>query len=214
MNRPPTFVIGITGASGAAYAQRLIQLLYQKQCVIHLVVSPLGQRLLHDELGMEGLDLPRLAGVSADALDRDRLIVHHYRDVGAVIASGSFEHDGMAVIPCSSNTLSAIATGQAQNVLHRAAHVCLKERRKLVLIHRETPLSLIDIRNMAQVTEAGGILCPANPGFYMMPKSIDDLVDFIVGRVLDLLQVDHQLPVRWPPASEPNDSSRPAAARE
>jgi 4-hydroxy-3-polyprenylbenzoate decarboxylase len=190
-------VMGITGASGALYARRLLQLLIARDCHVHLVISPLGQRLIHDELGMEGIDMPRLSGLDSPEALAHRVTLYHYRDVGAAIASGSFAHEGMVIIPCSSNTLSAVATGSAQNLLHRAAHVTLKERRKLILVHRETPLGLIDIRNMASVTEAGGILCPANPGFYMLPRSIDDLVDFVVGRVMDLLGVPHGLPIRW-----------------
>jgi len=131
------------------------------------------------------------------------LILHNFRDVGAAIASGSFRHDAMIVIPCSSNTLGCIASGSAQNLIHRAAHVTLKERRRLVLIHREMPLSLIDIRNMQTVTEAGAIVCPAQPGFYMMPKTIEDLVDFVVGRVLDLVDVEHALDIRWKEQSVP-----------
>lgn len=160
---------------------------------VHLVVSPLGQRLLHDELGMEGVDLDALAGTD----DPQRVTLHNFRDVGATIASGSFRHDGMIVIPCSSNTLGAIASGAAQNLMHRAAHVTLKEHRRLILVHRETPLSLIDIRNMQTVTEAGAIVCPANPGFYMLPQAVDDIIDFVVARCLDLLQVGHDLNVRW-----------------
>ncbi len=185
-------VVGISGASGAVYAQRTVQLLVEAGCAVHLVVSPLGQRLLHDELGMEGVDLARLAGRADHGVT-----LHHYRDVGAPIASGSFTHDGMIVVPCSNNSLAAIATGNSNNLLHRAANVALKERRKLVLVHREMPLSLIEIRNMQQVTEAGGIVCPANPGFYMLPRSIAELVDFVVARTLDLLGVEHALNVRW-----------------
>ena len=103
----------------------------------------------------------------------------------------------MVIVPCSSKSLSAVPTGSSQNLIHRAAHVTLKERRRLILVHRETPLSLVDIRNMASVTEAGGILCPANPGFYMLPRTIDDLVDFVAGRIMDLLDVQHTLPIRW-----------------
>ncbi len=195
---PQRLIVGITGASGAIYAQRLVQLLVAANIETHLVVTPLGQRLLHDELGMEGIDLPALAGHDASQdLPTDRFFLHNYRDVGASIASGSFTHDGMIVIPCSSNTMSAVANGSAQNLLHRAAHVTLKERRRLVLVHRETPLSLVDIRNMQAVTEAGAIVCPASPGFYMLPKTIDELVDFLVGRVLDLVGVPHDLNVRW-----------------
>jgi 4-hydroxy-3-polyprenylbenzoate decarboxylase len=103
----------------------------------------------------------------------------------------------MIVIPCSSNTLSCVANGSAQNLLHRAAHVTLKERRRLILVHRETPLSLVDIRNMQAVTEAGAIVAPANPGFYMLPQTIDGLIDFVVGRCLDLMDIPHILDVRW-----------------
>jgi len=191
---PSRVVVGITGASGAVYARRVIELLAAGGVETHVVVSALGQRLLHDELGREGLDVAALCGVAEKP---EHVIVHNPRDVGATIASGSFRHDGMVIVPCSSNTLSAVATGQAQHLMHRAAHVCLKERRRLVLVHRETPLSLVDIRNMAAATEAGAIVCPANPGYYMLPKSVDELVDFVVGRALDLLGVDHDLRVRW-----------------
>jgi 4-hydroxy-3-polyprenylbenzoate decarboxylase len=190
-HRSKRIVVGISGASGALYAQRTIELLLAADVEVHLVVSPLGQRLLHDELGMEGLDLPMLCG-SAHA----RVTLYNYRDVGAAIASGSFVHDGMIIVPCSSNSLSAVAHGSQQNLLHRAAMVTLKERRKLVLVHREMPLSLVDIRNMAQAAEAGAIICPANPGYYMLPRSIGDLVDFVVARLLDLVGVEHTV-ARW-----------------
>ncbi len=185
-------VVGISGASGAVYARRLVQLLVDGGVEVHLVVSPLGQRLLHDELGMEGIDLPALAG-----RDDHGVTLHHYRDVGAPIASGSFAHDGMIVVPCSNNTLSAVATGASNNLLHRAANVTLKERRRLVLAHREMPLGLVEIRNLAAVTEAGAIVCPTNPGFYMLPRRLEDLVDFVVGRLLDLADVPHELRTRW-----------------
>jgi len=194
---PKRIVLGITGASGAAYAQRAVQLLVAAGVETHLVVSPLGQRLLHDELGMEGVDGAALAGLATDDPALDRLTLHNFRDVGAPIASGSFAHDGMAIIPCSSNTLGCVATGSAQNLMHRAAHVTLKERRKLVLVHRESPLSLIDARNTVAATEAGAIIAPANPGFYMLPQKVEDLVDFVVGRTLDLLGVEHDLNIRW-----------------
>lgn len=192
-------VVGISGASGVVYAQRLIRLLCDACVQTHLVVSPVGQRMLHDELAMEGVDLSALTGLNltAQSEDVDRIKLYHYRDVGAVIASGSFQHDGMVIIPCSSNSLSAVAHGSSQNLLHRAAAVTLKERRRLVLVHRETPVSLVEIRNMQLATEAGAIVCPANPGFYLLPRSIDDLVDFVVGRVLDLVGVEHRLNVRW-----------------
>ena len=197
---PKRLVVAITGASGAVYAHRLLQLVVASGIETHLVVSPLGQRLLHDELGLEGLTpsgLAALAGLDGQEEKPDNLVLHNFRDVGATIASGSFKHDGMIVVPCSSNSLGAIASGSGQNLVHRAAHVTLKERRKLVLVHREMPLSLIDIRNMQTVTEAGAIMCPAQPGFYMLPQSIEDLVDFVVGRVLDLVDVEHDLNIRW-----------------
>ena len=199
-SRNRRLVIAITGASGAVYAHRLVQLVVAQGIETHLVVSPLGQRLLHDELGLEGLTptgLASLAGLPDESKMPDNLILHNFRDVGATIASGSFQHDGMIVVPCSSNSLGSIASGVGQNLVHRAAHVTLKERRKLVLVHREMPLSLIDIKNMQAVTEAGAIVCPAQPGFYMLPESIEDLVDFVVGRVLDLVNVEHDLNIRW-----------------
>ena len=185
-------IVGISGASGAVYAHRLIELLVATGQEVHLVASPLGQRLLHDELGMEGVNLDALAGRSDHGIT-----LHHYRDVGAAIASGSFAHDGMIIAPCSNHTLGAIAHGLSDNLMHRAASVALKERRRLILAHRETPLSLVEIRNMQLVTEAGAIVAPTNPGFYMLPERIEDLVDFVVGRLLDLVDVRHDLKMRW-----------------
>lgn len=188
-------IVGISGASGAAYAQQLIRCLVKADMQVHLVVSPLGQRLLHDELGYENVDLKQLAGPRKS--DAHRITLHQYRDVGASIASGSFQTRGMVICPCSSNSLSAVAHGAANNLMHRGAQVTLKERRRLILLHREMPLSLVDIRNMQAATEAGAIIAPANPGFYLNPRSIDDLVDFVVARLLDLLDVEHDLGQRW-----------------
>lgn len=194
------FVVAVSGASGAAYAVRLLELLLSGGHEVHLVVSDYGRRLLSDELGITRIDaaslVPTLAPHAA-RIERDRLFIHPHKDVGAVIASGSFLHDGMVVIPCSSASLGAIASGSGSNLLVRAAMVTLKERRPLILVHRETPLSLIDIRNMETVTLAGGIIAPANPGFYLGPAIIDDLVDFVVGKCLDLLRVPHALKTRW-----------------
>ena len=127
----------------------------------------------------------------------DRLILHEYRDVGALIASGSFRTDGMIVCPCSSNTLGALASGLAGNLLTRAAAVTLKERRRLIVVPREMPLSPIDLRNALRLSEAGAIICPASPGFYLRPRGVSDLVDFVVGRLLDLMGVAHALDTRW-----------------
>lgn len=190
------FVLGITGASGAAYALRLLEQMLLAGAEAHLVVSDYGRRLLADEAGVTRLEPAALCpGVDAGAADR--LVVHPHKDVGAVIASGSFLHDGMVVMPCSSTSLGAIASGAGSNLLTRAAMVCLKERRRLILCHRETPLSLIDIENMRTLTLAGAIVCPTNPGFYLNPRRVEDLVDFMVGKVLDLLGVEHGLATRW-----------------
>lgn len=195
-------VVGITGASGAVYAQRLVRVLVAGGHEVHLTATGPGQRLLHDELGMERLDVAALAGLADDEDAAScGVFAHSWRDVGAVIASGSFLHDGMVVIPCSSNTLGAIAHGAGDNLLTRAAQVTLKERRRLVLVHRESPLGMIDIESMRRVTEAGAIVCPANPGFYLMPTTIEEIVDFVVGKALDLLGVEHGLKVRWDGAS-------------
>lgn len=191
-------VIGISGASGAAYARRTVSHLLELGHEVHVVASPSGVRLLVDELGADGFDLRLLGGLAAGADPAERgLIRHNFRDVGAVIASGSFRHDGMAVVPCSSHTLNAIGAGLGDNLLTRAAAVTLKERRRLVLLHREAPLTLMDIRAMETITLAGGVICPASPGFYLLPKTIDEMVDFMVARVLDLLGVEHRLGQRW-----------------
>jgi 4-hydroxy-3-polyprenylbenzoate decarboxylase len=197
------FVLGVCGASGAPYALRLLHLLLQGGHEVHLVVSDYGRRLLLDESGIRNLTpgelVPALArGRKASAV-ASRLIIHPNRDVGAVIASGSFLHDGMAILPCSSATLGAVATGSGSNLLCRAAAVCLKERRPLIVCPREMPLSLIDIRNMETLALAGATICPPNPGFYLHPRTIEDLVDFVVGKVLDHLGVRHSLETRWEP---------------
>jgi flavin prenyltransferase len=195
-------VIGISGASGAWYAQRLMEvLLSERTHEVHLVVSDYGRRLLFDESGIKNLTLkelvPSLAKRKDAAAIEKRLFIHPNKDVGAVIASGSFLHDGMVVIPCSSASLGAIATGSGSNLLTRAAMVTLKERRPLIICHREMPLSLIDIRNMETLALAGATICSPNPGFYLLPKTVQEIVDFTVGKVLDLLHVDHDLKTRW-----------------
>jgi len=195
-------ILAITGASGAAYAQRVISCLVAAGAQVHLVISPMGRRLLRDELGMENVDLDTLAGTP-----RHTLRLYPYNDLGARLASGSFLHDGMAVVPCSSNTLAQIAHGLGGNLIARAAAVCLKERRRLVLCHREMPLSPIDITNYQLLTDAGAIIAPANPGFYMNPSSVEQVVDFVAGKLLDLLHVPHQLHTRWDPLPAPPQAS-------
>lgn len=195
------FVLGITGASGAAYALRLLEVLLGSGYEVHLVVSEYGRRLLLDEAGIRELSLaslvPSLAGTPGEADAAARLVIHPNKDVGAVIASGSFLHAGMVVLPCSSTSLGALATGSGSNLLTRAAMVTLKERRPLIVCHRESPLNLIDIENMRTLTLAGAVICPTNPGFYLNPRSVQEIVDFVVGKVLDLLHVEHDLKTRW-----------------
>lgn len=186
------FVVAVTGASGAAYSQRLLELLGASGADIHLLVTSWGRRLIKDELGMGKFDLDEFTRGHAD-----RVKMHNENDVGGAPGSGSFLHDGMVIIPCSANTLGRIAAGMTDNLVHRAAACTLKERRKLVLCHRETPLTLIEIENMATVARAGGIIAPLNPGFYLGPTSVADILDFMVGRILDLLDVEHDLSTRW-----------------
>jgi len=185
-------IVGITGASGAVYARRLIECLCDARVDVHVVVTPLGARLFLDELGLGKISAQTLLGRACD-----HLTLHAYRDVGGLLASGSFYTNGMVVCPCSSNTLASIAAGLADNMLDRAAAVTLKEMRRLVVVPREMPMSRIDLLNALRLSEAGAIICPAAPGFYMMPKSIDDLVDFVVGKILDLFRVPHDLNTRW-----------------
>ncbi len=193
MERTNRVVLGISGASGAAYALRLLSFLLASDYEVHLVVSEYGRRLLNEEAGISQVTRRTMA----PGVEGGTLIIHPNKDVGAVIASGSFLHDGMVVLPCSSTSLGAIATGAGSNLLTRAAMVTLKERRRLVVCHRETPLSLVDIENMRSITLAGGIVCPTNPGFYLAPRRVKDLVDFMVGKVLDLLGIEHELATRW-----------------
>src|SRR5438552_10924628 len=189
-----TIVTAITGASGAAYAQRFIQGLVAAGVQTHLVISPLGRRLLYDELAMETPDLETLAGAK-----NHTITLYCYNDVGAKIASGSFLHDGMVIVPCSSNTLAAVAHGMGYNLIARAAAVTLKERRKLILAHREMPLSPIDVNNYRILTDAGVIVAPCNPGFYLNPTSVSEVVDFVAGKLLDLIGVRHVMDTRWDP---------------
>jgi len=197
------FIVGISGASGAAYAQRIIEALVKGGCETHVVITAPGRRLLRDELGMERPDLRALAGLeegvdpAAPPAGLGRVVLHNVNDIGAPIASGSFRCSGMVVAPCSSNTLAAIAAGLGDNLLTRAAAVTLKERRPLALLHRESPLTLIDIENMRRAALAGAVVAPASPGFYFNPTSVQELVDFMAAKVLDLLGVSHSLGRRW-----------------
>lgn len=187
-------VLAITGASGAPYAIRLIDRLVRANAHVHLLISPHGRRVLADELDLRRATAETLLGRASD-----QITLYPYHDQGARVASGSFLTHGMVICPCSSNTLAAVAAGTADNLVARAAMVTLKEARRLVVVPREMPLSQIEIANMLRISQAGGIICPACPGFYMRPQEIGQLVDFVVGRVLDLLELTHDLNTRWDP---------------
>jgi len=192
------YIVAITGASGALYARRILDGLLSPAAgnpEVFLVVSTYGRRLLHDELGIEAggaLDVAALVGRTDHGIN-----LLPYKDVGAPIASGSYRTDGMVVVPCSNNKLAEFAHGLGDNLISRAANVCLKERRKLVIVHREMPLGLVEIKNMLELTQAGAIICPANPGFYHVPQTVEEVVDTVAARVLDLLDVHHQVGKRW-----------------
>jgi len=188
-------VFAITGASGAPYALRLLQQLIAAKRRVQLVVSSHGLRLLRTESDVESIVALR-DHVGASGWDK-LVTLYDDGDRGAAPASGSALNAGMVVCPCSMGTLSAIAVGASRSLVERAADVALKERRPLVLVPRESPLSAIHLENMLRVTRAGALVLPAAPGFYHRPKSIDDLVDFIVARILDHLGVDHALAQRW-----------------
>jgi len=221
-----TLVVGITGASGSVYAVRLLEVLLAAGRNVHLTVSPAAAQVLQHELGIE-LDLNRFevdrlfasqrntergaaggeAGESSEAgptsrpsrvdISRGTLAYHHHADFSAGIASGSFQTDGMVICPCSMGTLASLANGHSSNLIQRAADVHLKERRKLVVVPRETPLGSIQLENMKRLADAGAVVLPAMPGFYHNPAGIADLVDFVVGRICDQLGVQHDLFARW-----------------
>jgi flavin prenyltransferase len=195
MSAIPPIVVGITGASGAPYAVRLLQQLVGAHRPVSLIVSKYGMRLLGAEMGIESVDALRDA-VGKEAWD-SCVETYGNDDRGAPPASGSSLSAGMIVCPCSMGTLSAIAVGSSRSLIERAADVTLKERRKLILVPRETPLSAIHLGNMLRLTRAGAVVMPAAPGFYHKPKQILDLVDFMVARMLDQLGVEQSLVERW-----------------
>jgi 4-hydroxy-3-polyprenylbenzoate decarboxylase len=186
-SRPRRLVVAITGATGAVYGVRLLQVLGAMPGIeAHVVLSDAAVLTLHQEVGMQRKDVEALAHV-----------VHKNRDIGASIASGSFLTDGMVVAPCSMKTLASVAHGLSDNLIARAADVALKERRKLVLMVRETPFNLAHLRNMTAVTEMGGIVFPPLPSFYHRPATIAEMVDHTVARVIDVLGLEHALAPRW-----------------
>ena len=188
-------VMAITGASGAPYAVRLLEQLLVAQQPVQLIVSSHGLRLLRTETEVTSVEQLRTAVGGAEW---DRFVtLHDDNDRGAAPASGSARNRGMVICPCSMGTVSAISQGTSRSLVERAADVALKERRKLVLVPRETPYSVIHLENMLRLTRAGAVILPASPGFYNRPASISDLVDFVVARVLDQLDVEHDLGHRW-----------------
>jgi len=197
----PPLVLAITGASGAVYGLRLLEILVETGREVHLMVSPSGAAVIKQELNrevdLENFDLRALLPASTAQQAGDLIHYHHYQNFLAPPASGSFLTGGMVICPCSGSTLSGIAHASSNNLIQRAADVHLKERRKLILIPRETPLSLPQIDNMRRAAEAGAIILPAMPGWYHGVNSVQDLIDFVVARILDQLCVEHQLMHRW-----------------
>ena len=190
-------IIGISGASGVIYGIRMLQKLRDSDIETHLVVSKSAQVTLAYETHMTVADVFALAHTT-----------YKQADIGAAISSGSFQTMGMVIAPCSMRTLGEIATSVSSSLLTRAADVVLKERRRLVIAHREMPLSPIDVNNYKALTDAGAILAPANPGFYLNPATVDEVVDFVAGKLLDLVGVPHGFDTRWDPKAV-----RPPAAR-
>jgi flavin prenyltransferase len=197
MPRTKRIALGIAGASGARYGVRVLQeLLCVPGLEVHLTISPAARQVLSVEEGIE-LDLdrfdPKMLGVK-----RGRsLVYHHHTNVGAPMASGSFRLDGMAIVPCSMGCVGRLANGISGDLIERAGDVCIKERRRLVIVPRETPFSAIHLENLLKLSRVGVTVLPAAPGFYGKPKRVEDLVDFVVARVLDHLGVEHRLGPRW-----------------
>jgi 4-hydroxy-3-polyprenylbenzoate decarboxylase len=199
-DRSTTFAVGVTGASGALYAVRTIAALLARGCRLEIVVTDFGRRLLRDELG-EDATTDRLgdylAGRYGPEVGRGSFVVHSNRDLGAPIASGSHACGGMVVVPCSMKTLAGIAHGLSRSLIERAADVMLKEKRPLVIVPRETPMSLPQLKNLVSCAEAGATVLPAMPAFYQGPVTLDDLADFMAGKILAALGVDHDLYPPW-----------------
>ena len=192
--------VGITGASGVIYAVRTIAALLELGCQLEVVFSDYGKRLMIDELGADAkVDrLPELLKARyGDAVGRGTMVIHSNRDLGATLASGSHRADSMVIVPCSMKTLAGVAHGLSRSLIERAADVMLKEQRKLVLVPRETPMSLPALRNLVACAEAGAMILPAMPAFYQHPTTIDDLAAFIAGKILNALGFEQQLFPAW-----------------
>jgi 4-hydroxy-3-polyprenylbenzoate decarboxylase len=192
--------VAVTGASGAIYAVRTMAALLELGCELEVVFSDFGRRLMLDELGPEAR-VDRLTELLVerygDAVRRGRVVVHRHRDLGATLASGSHRCDAMVIVPCSMKTLAGVAHGLSRNLVERAADVMLKEHRRLVLVPRETPMSLPALRNMVACAEAGALILPAMPAFYQKPETIEDLAAFVAGKILNALGFEQQLFPAW-----------------
>jgi 4-hydroxy-3-polyprenylbenzoate decarboxylase len=191
MNDAPV-TVAMTGASGARYAVRLLQVLNETRVPVSLIISDVGWRLLSEEL-----DIRDEAALRAQSGDWSLVKIFADNDRGATPASGSAPSRGMVVCPCSMGTLASIAQGTTRSLIERAADVCLKERRRLILVPRETPYSAIHLENMLRLTNAGAVVLPASPGFYHRPDTIDELIDFVVGRIVAQLGIDARIGPRW-----------------
>ena len=195
-----SIAVGVTGASGSIYALRTIAALLELGCQLDVVFSDFGRRLFMDELGEDvKIDrlVDRLVERYGEPVKQGRLVIHSNKDMGAALASGSHACDGMVIVPCSMKTLAGVAHGLSRSLIERAADVTLKERRRLVLVPRETPMSLPQLRNMVAAAEAGALILPAMPAFYQQPKTIGDLADFIAGRILNALGFEQRLFTPW-----------------
>lgn len=190
-------IVGITGASAGIYGVRLLEILTRHENIeVHLTISASGARALSEELQI-GIDLDNFNLESLIGTSSPKVVYHHESDIGASIASGSFRTEGMIVVPCSMGSIASIAAGISRNLIQRAADVCIKENRKLVLVPRETPLSSIHLENMLKLSRMGVCVLPAMPGFYHFPKTVDDMFNFVVTKILDQFDIDAKLIQRW-----------------
>jgi 4-hydroxy-3-polyprenylbenzoate decarboxylase len=197
---PHTFAVAITGASGALYATRTVAALLEQRCHLEIVVSEYGRRLLHDELGGRA-SVTRLreylVETYGEPASKGTFTILSNKDMGATLASGSHDCEAMVIVPCSMKTLAGVAHGLSRNLVERAADVMLKERRRLVIVPREAPMSLPQLKNMVLCAEAGAMILPAMPAFYQKPKTIADLADFMAGKILSALGLSHELYPKW-----------------
>lgn len=208
-------VVGVTGASGAVYALRLLQALAELQASVHVSVSPSGQAVLAHEancsMKLDAFEASCFGPTVEAAFQSGKFHYHHFRDMMSPIASGSFLTSGMVICPCSGGTLSGVANGTSENLIKRAADVHLKERRRLVLVPRETPLGRVHMENMLKAHDAGAVVLPASPGWYHGVDSLQSLVDFVVARILDQLQVSNSLMRRWGDSQQQTPNGQAAA---